>query len=262
MFNDVRLSADDTISCASCHDLAKGGTNQSHVATGIAQQLGSVNSPTVFNAKYNFTQFWDGRVKNLQEQAEVSVTNPDEMGERWENVVNKLKHANNYKTAFFKSYPDQGVSKMSITNTIAVFEKSLITPNARFDRYLRGNNEILNDNEKQGYQLFKQNCTSCHFGIEVGGQSFEKMGYVQDYFKMRGGNLTEADNGRFNVTGNEDDRHVFKVPGLRNIELTYPYFHDGNAATLTDAVDIMGKVQLGKEFSKDENASIVAFFCL
>jgi len=259
LFHDPQLSADNTISCVSCHNLAKGGTVHSRFATGIDGQLGTINSPTVFNASYNLAQFWDGRAKNLQDQAAGPITSHREMGENWENVVNKLKQIKDYKEALLKLYPDQGIGKSSITNAIAVFEKSLITPNARFDQYLRGNNKVLSDDEKEGYKLFKRNCISCHYGVAVGGQSFEKMGYIQDYFKMRGGQLTRADNGRFNVTGDEDDRHVFKVPILRNIAVTYPYFHDGSVNDLSEAVRIMGIVQLGKNFTKEEINKIVAF---
>jgi cytochrome c peroxidase len=146
-----------------------------------------------------------------------------------------------------------------VIDAIVDFEQSLVTSNSRFDQYLRGNNEILAANEKQGYELFKDNCASCHFGPALGGLSFEKMGVKQDYFKLRGGPLAEADNGRFNVTKQEKDRYFFKVPTLRNVELTQPYFHDGSIDRLDDAVRIMAKVQQDRKLTTDEINQIVAF---
>ena len=259
LFNDRLLSGDNTLNCAFCHDLARGGTDQAKVATGIRGQQGLINAPTVYDAMYNIAQFWDGRAKDLQEQAAGPVANPVEMGAQWDNVVEKLKQVPDYQQAFARLYPEQGLTKTTVTDAIAVFEQSLVTPNARFDQYLRGNQEALAANEKEGYELFKANCTSCHFGPTLGGLSFEKMGVKQDYFKLRGGPMTEADNGRFNVTKQEKDRHFFKVPVLRNVELTFPYFHDGSVDSLAEAARIMGKVQLDKTFTGDEIAKIVAF---
>lgn len=259
LFHDRLLSGDNTLNCASCHDLTRGGTDQAKVATGIRGQQGPINSPTVYNAMYNIAQFWDGRAKDLQEQAAGPVANPGEMGTQWEDVVAKLKQVADYQDAFAKLYPEDGLTKTTVTDAIAVFEQSLVTSNARFDQYLRGNQTILTANEKAGYDLFKANCTSCHSGPALGGLSYEKMGVKQDYFKQRGGELTDVDNGRFNVTKQEKDRHFFKVPVLRNIELTHPYFHDGSVDSLAEAVRIMGQVQLGKNFSNDEIANIVAF---
>ncbi len=259
LFHDAVLSGDNTISCASCHDLTRGGTDQAPVSTGIRGQQGPINSPSVYNAVYNVAQFWDGRARDLQEQAAGPVTNPLEMGAQWDQVVEKIKQVPEYQEAFAKVYPGQCISKSSITDAIAVFEQSLVTGNSRFDRYLRGDTAVLYDQEIQGYELFKANCASCHFGPALGGLSFEKMGVKHDYFKQRGGELTEADNGRFNVTQHGKDLHFFKVPTLRNIELTYPYFHDGSTYNLAEVVQIMGKDQLDKTFTDDEVAKIVAF---
>ena len=259
LFHDTSLSGDNTLSCASCHDLTKGGTDQAKVATGIKGQQGPINSPTVFNAMYNVTQFWDGRAKDLQAQAAGPVANPGEMGEQWDNVIAKLKQIPEYQDAFQTIYEQQGLTKETVTDAIAGFEQSLVTPDSRFDKYLRGDNGILTADEKSGYELFKLNCASCHNGPAVGGLSFEKMGVKQDYFKLRGGQLTEADNGRFNVTKEEKDRHFFKVPVLRNVEITYPYFHDGSVNNLNDAVRIMGQVQRNKNFNDTEINNIVSF---
>ncbi|UOA07384.1 cytochrome c peroxidase [Methylobacter sp. S3L5C] len=259
LFHDRLLSGDDTLNCASCHDLTRGGTDQAKVSTGIRGQQGPINSPTIYNAMYNIAQFWDGRAKDLQEQAAGPVANPMEMGAQWDNVVEKLKQASDYQNTFNKLYPALGLTKTTVTDAIAVFEQSLVTPNARFDEYLRGKQDVLTKDEKAGYNLFKANCASCHFGPVLGGLSYEKMGVKQDYFKLRGGKLTDVDNGRFNVTKQEKDRYFFKVPLLRNIELTHPYFHDGSVDNLADAVRIMGKVQVDKDFTGDEIGKIVAF---
>ena len=259
LFHEKSLSGDNTLSCSSCHDLNKGGTDQTKVATGIKGQQGPINSPTVYNAMYNLAQFWDGRAKDLQEQASGPVANPMEMGANWDDVVEKLKQVSDYQIAFNKLYAEQGLTKTTVTDAIATFEKSLVTPNSRFDQYLRGNNTILTADEKAGYALFKENCTSCHFGAALGGLSFEKMGVKNDYFKLRGGQLSEVDNGRFNVTKQEKDRYFFKVPVLRNVELTSPYFHDGSVTKLEDAVRMMAKVQRDKNFTNDEVNKVVAF---
>jgi cytochrome c peroxidase len=208
---------------------------------------------------YNLAQFWDGRAKDLQEQAAGPVANPLEMGAQWDEVVEKLKQNPEYQSLFAKLYPHQGLTKTTVTDAIAVFEQSLITGNSRFDQYLRGNQAALISDELEGYELFKAHCASCHFGPALGGLSYEKMGVKRDYFTQRGTALTDADNGRFNVTKQEKDRHFFKVPVLRNIDLTYPYFHDGSVISLADAVQIMGEVQLDKTFSPDEIAKLVAF---
>ena len=259
LFFDHRLSGDNSLNCASCHNLAKGGTDQAKVATGIRGQQGPINSPTVYNASYNIAQFWDGRAQDLVEQAAGPVANPGEMGAEWGHVIDILIQDDNYRTTFAEFYPQAGLSKATVTQAIANFEASLITGNSRFDQYLRGNPDSLSPQEQQGYALFKDNCASCHFGPSMGGQSFEKMGLKQNYFQLRGTALTEADNGRFNVTKQENDRQTFKVPNLRNVELTYPYFHDGSVATLEQAVKIMALVQRDKHLKHEEVDHIVAF---
>lgn len=259
LFHDTNLSGDNTVSCSSCHDLTKGGTDQSQVSTGIRGQQGGINSPTVYNASYNVAQFWDGRAKDLQEQAAGPVANPIEMGANWDEVIEKLKAIPEYQQAFANLYTEKGLTKETVTDAIATFEESLITLNSRFDQYLRGNETSLTADEKEGYALFKDNCASCHFGEALGGGSFEKMGAENDYFKLRGGELTQADNGHFNFTKQEKDRYFFKVPVLRNVEHTAPYFHDGHAKTLAEAVKIMAKVEKDKNFTQAEIDKVVAF---
>ena len=258
LFHDKRLSKDDTISCASCHDLNKGGTDRAISSTGINGQLGPINAPTVFNAVYNHRQFWDGRASDLEEQAGGPVTNPLEMGAEWNHVLAKLKKDQSLVTRFEQNYQD-GLNKSNILNAIATFERSLVTPNSRFDQYLLGNDNILSESELRGYQHFKSNCISCHAGPGLGGLSFEKLGLKKNYFKARGRKPMPADMGLANFTHNQDDKHKFKVPTLRNIELTAPYFHDGSVKNLEDAIELMAKHQVGKKLKKEEIGEIAAF---
>jgi cytochrome c peroxidase len=258
LYHDTVLSGDGSISCATCHMLDHGGAEPRKTSTGIRGQKGPINSPTVLNSAYNFLQFWDGRAKDLQEQAEGPVANPIEMGADWDEAVAKIKKNGQYAAAFDKLYPD-GVTKDNVTDAIAEYEKSLITP-SRFDKYLRGDESAITEAEKKGYQTFKEvGCTTCHAGINVGGAMFQKLGLVKDYFADRGTPLTEADNGRFNVTKNPAEKHFFKVPTLRNVELTAPYLHDGSRETLEETVALMARYQLGRELTKEQIDDIVAF---
>jgi cytochrome c peroxidase len=195
----------------------------------------------------------------LEEQAAGPVHNPIEMGSNWEEVIPKLEKDPEYVKAFKALYPEQGISGEAIVDAIAVFERSLNTPNSRFDQYLRGKKDAITEEEKKGYELFKSNgCATCHVGPAMGGESFERMGLKGDYFEDRG-NIQEVDQGRINFTKNEDDRFKFKVPTLRNIAVTYPYFHDGQASDLMEAVKTMAKYQEGKELSDQEAELIVKF---
>ena len=259
LYHDKRLSGDDTLSCASCHDLAKGGTDQAKVSTGIRGQKGGINAPTTFNSAYQFKQFWDGRAATLEEQAGGPPLNPVEMGGSWPKIVEKLKADTALNEAFLKVYP-AGFSAKTITDAIAEFERTLLTPNAPFDRFLRGDKAALSAEAQQGYAHFQQlGCQRCHVGKLLGGQSFELMGRARDYFAQRGTKLTDADAGRFGASKNERDRGRFKVPTLRNVALTFPYFHDASAATLEQAVKTMAFVQLGRKLPVAELKVMVAF---
>ena len=259
LYHDPRLSGDDTISCASCHDLAKGGTDQAKSSTGIGGQVGPINSPTTLNSGFFVRQFWDGRAATLEEQAAGPVHNPLEMGSNWEEVIPKLNEDKEYVEAFKALYGDEGITGDAIVDAIATFERSLITPNSRFDQYLRGDNEALTAEEKEGWEIFKASgCVTCHVGQAMGSQSFERMGLKADYFADRG-DLQEVDKGLSNFTKKEDDLHKFKVPTLRNIAITYPYFHDGQTIDLNDAVKIMSRYQEGDEFNDQEAAKVTAF---
>ncbi|WP_434657606.1 cytochrome-c peroxidase [Sulfurimonas sp. NW9] len=250
LFFDPILSHDNTISCASCHDLHNGGDDGLKFSFGIQGQEGSVNAPTVYNAVFNFRQFWDGRAKNLQEQAIGPIENPVEMGSSFEEIIPKLKKSK-YKKLFDAIYND-GITKNNITDAIAEYEKTLITPNSRFDRYLRGDKSALTQKEKEGYELFKsKGCVSCHHGENIGGNLYNKFGIFNE--------SNSEWLGRYNITHKERDKYFFKVPSLRNIARTAPYFHDGRTYDLKKAVEIMSQYQLGRHITKEEIAKITAF---
>jgi cytochrome c peroxidase len=258
LFNDPILSSDNTISCASCHILQLGGTDRQRTSFGVGGKRGAVNAPTVFNTAFNFAHFWDGRAATLEEQAAGPITNPVEMNMAWPEVLAKLQADPEYRADFAKVYPE-GITEASVANALASYERTLITPDSPFDRYLRGEHNAIDENARRGYALFKSyGCASCHQGVNVGGNMFQRFGVMGDYFADRG-NLTKADLGRYNVTGNPDDRYVFRVPSLRNVAITPPYFHDGSTEQLEEAVAIMARYQLGRELSEEDNRLIVAF---
>ena len=260
LFHDARLSADNTVSCASCHGLNTAGVDNKQYSEGVGGQFGGVNAPTVYNAVYNFVQFWDGRAATLALQAAGPPLNPVEMASvSFDQIIAKLAKDKAFTKEFKAVYPD-GWSEANITDAIAEFERTLITPNSRFDKYLRGEADILTAEETKGYELFKHyNCATCHAGANLGGESYELMGQYADYFAARGTELTVEDNGRFKETAVERDRHRFKVPGLRNVALTAPYFHDGTEPELKEAVCKMGTYQVGVELTGEEEDYIVAF---
>ena len=259
LYHDTRLSGDNTISCASCHDLALGGTDQHPVSDGIRGQKGGINSPTTYNAALNFAQFWDGRAATLEAQADGPPNNPVEMGSNWTPITETLVKDKAFVKEFTAAYPE-GINKTTLTHAIAEYERTLLTPNSRFDRYLKGDEAALAADEKHGYQVFQEKgCATCHVGELLGGKSYEVMGLRADYFGARGGKLTDADNGRYNVTKDEKDRHAFKVPTLRNVARTFPYFHDGSRKTLREAVDAMATYQGGEALGEKDAQDVVKF---
>ena len=261
LFHDARLSVDNTISCASCHSLSTGGVDNHQYSHGVEQRLGGVNAPTVYNAVYNFVQFWDGRAMTLADQAAGPPLNPVEMASTsFDEIVAKLKNDKEYVKAFMALYPEQGIAEATITDAIEEFERTLVTPNSQFDKWLLGDNEALTAEELRGYELFKANsCATCHVGVNLGGESYELMGLRRHYFQERGMELTEEDNGRYKQTQEERDRHRFKVPGLRNVELTWPYYHDGTRVTMDEAVRDMALYQCDVELADADVEAIVAF---
>ncbi|MFJ2320356.1 cytochrome-c peroxidase [Pseudomonas sp. NPDC087817] len=258
LFHEPRLSINNTLSCASCHQLDKNGADSRTFSLGFDGKPVAFNTPSVFNAVLNFRQFWDGRVETLEQQSNVVITSPHEMGSDWSTVVERIASDADYRRDFAAAYPG-GVSKANIQQALASFERTLLTPDSRFDQYLSGNTDILTLEEKYGYQRFKDyGCIACHQGVNIGGNMFQKFGVFGDYIADRG-HPTEADQGRFNVTADEADRAVFKVPSLRNVALTAPYFHDGSAPTLERAVDVMFQYQLGRMPSDEDKALIIQF---
>ncbi|WP_295996920.1 cytochrome c peroxidase [Rugamonas sp.] len=258
LFNDVRLSANGRVSCASCHDLSHGGADSRPRSAGHDGRFTELNTPTVLNAALNFRQFWDGRAATLEDQIEQVVQNPVEMGSTWPAVVAKVARDGGYGQAFGAIYRD-GVTAVNIRDALASYERTLITPNSRFDQYLRGDRNAITAAEKTGYAKFKQyGCVACHQGVNVGGNMFQKFGVMGDYFAQRGG-ARPSDLGRYRQTHKADDLHVFKVPGLRNVAGTAPYFHDASAATLDQAIDVMFRYQLGRVGSKEDKAFIAQF---
>lgn len=258
LFLDVRLSANNSISCQSCHKLSENGADGSIRSTGILGRKGNIKAPTVYNSVYNLAQFWDGRADSLEEQVDGPVNNFVEFGSSWKMVEKKLSRDSKYLNDFNRIYGG-GVKAEYIKNAIAEFERSLVTLNAPFDRYLQGDSKAITQQQKNGYRLFQSyGCISCHQGRNVGGNMYQKMGAMGDYFRDRG-HITRVDNGRFNVTGRESDRFYFKVPSLRLASLSGPYFHDGTAKTLDEAVRIMGRYQLGRDIPKNHRKDIIAF---
>jgi cytochrome c peroxidase len=254
LFFDPRLSKSGFISCNSCHNLSMGGTDNLKTSIGDHWHEGPINAPTVLNSSMNVAQFWDGRAADLKAQAGGPIANPGEMGFSHELAVDVLQSIPGYVAEFKTVFGNDKVTIAEVTKAIAAFEETLVTPNSRFDKWLKGDKKALSAEEAAGYKLFKDSgCVACHNGPAVGGNSYQKMGVVEPY---KTNNKAE---GRSAVTGKDADRFNFKVPMLRNVELTYPYFHDGEAATLHQAVETMGRIQLGKTFSDEENAKIVAF---
>lgn len=266
MYNDTRISLDGTVSCATCHVLDDGGVDEEHdnrTSEGIYGQFGGVNAPTVYNSYFNVQQFWNGRAADLREQAAGPPVNPVEMGDQtWEQIVDRLREDKDLVKEFETLYPGEGLTEFTVTSAIAEFEKTLLTPGSRFDQYLNGDYSALSTEELDGYEAFRKNsCANCHTGVILGGKSFEELGIFEDYFASRSPEIeyNSDDEGLKGFTGSDSDLHKFKVPGLRNVELTSPYFHDGSYPTMEEAVQAMARFELGYELNSADVSSIVAF---
>jgi cytochrome c peroxidase len=259
LYFDPRLSASHAISCNSCHNIGLGGVDLQETSIGHHWQRGGRNAPTVLNAVFNTAQFWDGRAKDLEAQAGGPVVNPVEMASPSSHVAEQLAATPGYVTAFQAAFPGN-VSPVTLENVqraIAVFEATLITPNAPFDKYLKGDPAALSATQKHGLKLFMdKGCAACHNGINVGGGRYAPFGVVE---KPGSSFLPPNDKGRFMVTKTASDEYVFKVPTLRNIALTAPYFHTGKAWDLRQAVAVMGVSQLGAQLSENEIDDITSF---
>jgi cytochrome c peroxidase len=261
LFHDKRLSKGNAIACIHCHQVSSTG------ADGLAKSIGldkvplTRNSPTVFNVSLNFMQGWGGRSASLEHQTDVVMNDPTVMGSSWQEARVKLGSDNLMQSRFRAVYAD-GLQPKNIADALVAYQRSLTTPNSRFDKYLRGDASALSTDEVRGYALFKINgCVACHQGVNIGGNMLQVFGVIGErgaYFKDRG-SVSQTDYGRYNHTNKEADRYVFKVPSLRNVALTAPYLHDGSAATLDDAVNVMFKYQLGRTGSREETELIVRF---
>ncbi len=248
LYLDPRLSKSGFISCNSCHNLSTAGVDNLPTSIGHGWHLGPRNAPTVFNAAVLKTQFWDGRAKDVEEQAKGPILNPGEMAATEKLVLKRLRSIPEYRKAFKKAFPNQKkpLNYDNVANAIGAFERTLLTP-SRFDEYLGGKEDALTTREKRGLDTFiSKGCVGCHNGVGIGGATLQRFDYG-------------TDQGRFEVTKNDADRKFFRVPTLRNVELTYPYFHDGSVWSLKEAVRIMGEKQLGIKLKKKEVADITAF---
>ena len=266
LFQDKRFSRDGSLSCASCHDLRQGGIDSrpgSRVySAGIDQARHVFNTPTVYNASLNYRQQWTGGARTLEELIDKVVNSPLVFDSNWPAVLRGLGSDKALVAEFARLYPSRGLAKDTVEDALATYQRTLLTP-SRFDRYLRGDLNAINSAEKRGYERFKAyGCVGCHQGVNIGGNMLQRFGAMRDYFadRARAGIPTAAgDVGRFRITKKEEDLHVFKVPSLRNVALTAPYFHDGSAATLDEAVDVMFRYQLGREPPSKDRDLIVKF---
>lgn len=257
LFSDPILSHDNSISCHTCHDLQHGGVDHLPVAIGIHQQLGRRNTPTIFNSSFNFRQFWDGRAFTLEEQIDFPLQNPIEMASSWEEVLQKL-NATSYLNEFKKIYNIQKITAEQVRDVLATFERALVTANSPFDRWLAGEQNALSEHQKEGYRLFQSyGCISCHQGVNIGGNLFEKLGVFREFYETKQ-NATQ-DFGRFEISGIEEHRYEFKVPSLRNVALTAPYLHDGSIATLREMIILMAYYQVGVKLSEQELEALEDF---
>lgn len=260
LYFDNRLSKEGTQSCNTCHNLATYGVDNLPTSPGDAGKNGDRNSPTVLNAALHANQFWDGRAAHVEEQAGMPITNPVEMAIPSEKFLEeRLRGIEEYVKLFAAAYPEetQPITYSNLRLAIAAFERKLVTP-SRFDDYLKGNKDALTLQEKQGMATFvNTGCTTCHSGIAVGGNMIQKFGVHYNYWDYT--KSAHIDNGKMNVTGDSIDQFMFKAPSLRNIEKTAPYFHDGSVASLTEAIKIMGKVQLNVDLSDSQVANLEAF---
>ena len=259
LYHDTNLSADGTISCASCHAIPDGGDDGLRTSPGVGGAIGPINSPTTLNSHLNFVQFWDGRARTLEEQALGPIENPLEMAHNLDAVVAYLQSEPSYTEQFAEAF-DGAITPDTIATALAEYERTLVTPNGPFDRWLQGEDGAMTDEQLAGLEAFMDvGCTTCHIGPGLGGTMFQRMGLVHDWFADQERELTDADMGRMNATGNEAHRHQFKVPLLRNVTMTAPYLHDGSIDDLAEVVRVMAHYQLGESLDDERIGSIVAF---
>ncbi len=261
LYHDPRLSSSGTVSCASCHNTMLGGDDNRGGSVGVGGQVGGRSAPTVWNAAFNKVQFWDGRAASLEEQAAGPVTNPIEMGMKsWDDVVARLEKIDGYQKAFSKVFGKDSISKDNATKAIAAYERTLITPNSPYDKYVKGNKSAMTAQQVRGMKkAVELGCTGCHSGPAFNGAgTFQKFPTIKNGYFEAQYDLSD-DKGLAEVTGKEDDENYWKVPTLRNIALTAPYFHNGKVKTLDRAVQLMAKLQLGVDLEDNDIEDIVAF---
>lgn len=258
LFHEPRLSSDGVMTCATCHDLAKGGADGRRFSPTIGGGFRTRNTPTIFNAALLPAFNWDGNVVGLRQEVGTVIESKTALNIQWNSALKMLRSDASYAAAFREAY-GRRADRDNVIDALATFIESLVTTLSRFDRFLHGDYAALTDEEKDGYRLFKAyGCSSCHQGRLLGGTLFAPFGIFGNYVKDRG-NVTDADNGRYNLTKNTDDKFVFRVPSLRDVALTAPYFHDGGAKDLDEAVELMGKYMLGRELTKNDITAIVRF---
>ncbi|TDF41448.1 cytochrome B6 [Alteromonadaceae bacterium M269] len=259
LFNDPILSGSEKLACSSCHDLSRGGDDGLQFSLTDKKIPRTLNTPTIFNTNHNFSLLWSGKFESLNELLDAIITSPATMNAKWEDVLRRLESQPDYVKAFNASYTD-GVTRENLVDILATLQRSLVTPNSRFDQYLNGDNSALTPKEKQGYSLFySYGCTSCHQGKNIGGNMFQKFGLFSDYYQDSDKTPREADLGRYNITGNKRDKFFFRVPSLRNVAVTAPYLHNGSIDSLDEVIRIMGVYQLGREIPESDRRDIEAF---
>jgi cytochrome c peroxidase len=264
LFDDKRLSGDGTVACSSCHLRERSLSNGLPSAELATRVRGTVNVPTLYNVVYNYRFNWDGRYLTLDSQLDELIQKPNVMRSSWPQVVERLAADPACVARFSEVFPGK-ITGASVRASLIEYMSSLTTPGARFDRWLAGDEKALSDLERRGYRLFNSyGCSSCHQGRNIGGNMLQEFGIIQegiiqDYFRSRGKDVAPSDRGHGNYTGRSEDNFYFRVPSLRNVALTAPYFHDGGAATLDEAVQVMGKVQLGRDFDAEEVSLLVGF---
>jgi cytochrome c peroxidase len=258
LFAEPRLSGDGKVACRDCHRAGHGLADDKPHSSVSGRPESSVNSPTVYNVRFLYKLSWGGKHESLESHIDALMVNPKIMASSWELATEHLAEDLGYRQKFAVVFPD-GLTPANVRSAVLHYERSLVTPNAPFDQYLRGNAHAVSPEVKRGYAMFKSyGCSSCHQGIAIGGNLFERFGVLRDFFADRG-HFDDADLGRFNVTQREQDRFVFRVPSLRNVALTAPYFHDGSAATLEQAVTDMANYQLGRDLDERDRSALVAF---
>jgi cytochrome c peroxidase len=259
LFGDARVSGGGRVACITCHQLDNGGADQRDFS--LSPETGGIldhNTPTIFNAALNFRFNWYGQFRDLAELNNFILQSPKLMNTNWTELIAKLRAASEYRTAFDKAYGGP-IDAPQVLDALVSYERSLVTPNARFDHYLRGERNAITPEEEKGYRLFKAfGCIACHQGVNVGGNLFERFG-IFEAVPVSDNPSRTGDLGRFAITGQERDRFVFRVPSLRNVALTAPYFHDGSAATLAAAVNVMARKQLGRTLEGAEVDLLVGF---